>query len=300
MWGHTVMSRKLLNLSLGIVLVICAPLRGDLIEGSSSADFIDVGLELDLLTIVGGGVVVDADLGDLAPASGTALPTYGDMNQVLGINIQAGNVFGIVTVADVSAGTATSAASSTIDGLVGSRTTQATHTIENLDLSIADLPLLVPDLISITADALTVTSAITGDFGALVTAGSLEVTNLRIFVSGLQVGAALNGIVPANTGIDLKTVLGGVKLMFNEQVTSGDGVNMAGLTTSAISLQLTDVGVAGVGTLNGSVVVAPTQASATAAVPEPSSCLLLGMAGLGVAYVRRRRIAAANTGDVAC
>lgn len=287
-------------MSLAIVLAVCAPLRGDVIEGSSSADFIEVGLELDLLPLVGGGIEVDANIGGLAPASGTAPPVYIVTNSVATISATSGNVLGVVTVANVSAGTATSTASSTIDGLVGSRTTQATHAIENLDLSIADLPLLVPDLISITADALTVTSAITGDFGALVTAGSLEVTNLRIFVSGLQVGATLNGLIPANTGIDLSTLLGGVSLMLNEQVTTGDVVNMAGLTTSAISLQLTDVGITGVGTLNGRMVVAPTQANVTAAVPEPSSCLLLGMIGLGFAYnQRRRRITAKLAGDVA-
>ena len=293
------MSRNLLKLSLGIALAICSPLRGDMIEGSSSADFIDVGLKLKLLPLVGGGITVDANIGDLAPASGTAPPAYDVTNSpVGGIDVQVGNVLGIVTVADVSAATVTSNASSTIDGLVGPRRTQAAHTIAGLDISIADLPLLKPDLISITAEALTVTSAITGDFGALVATGTMVVTNLQVFVNG-KLKATLDGIIQPDFEI-IGLGLTGTSLVLNEQDITGDGINFLGLTTNAISLQLANVNIPVVGGLNGSVIVGPTQASVTAAVPEPSSCLLLGMAGLGFAYNQRRRISARLTADVAC
>src|SRR5690606_22100357 len=131
--------------------------------------------------------------------------------------------------------------------------------------------------------------------------GVLEVANLRVFVSGVQVGATLNGTIAPNTGIDINTVLGGASLLLNQQILTGDGVNQVGILTNAIALQLSNVGIEGVGTINGSAIVGPTQASLSlqpAAVPEPSSLLLLSSMGVGAVYrYRKRKSVAANSGS---
>ncbi|MFG0267909.1 MAG: PEP-CTERM sorting domain-containing protein [Rhodopirellula sp. JB055] len=260
------------------------------IGGNSSSDFLAVDLELDLLPLAGGGVVVDAQINGLAPASGTSPAPYNDTETVLGVAANAGNipVISLGNVVGATADTVTSFAGSDVDGLPGSRNANSSHVIENLDLSVVELAAV--DLISITADAITVTSAVDGDFGSLSPTGTMDVTNLQISVSGVQVGATLNGSIAANTGIDLSSVLGGASLILNEQLLTGDGISSSGLATNAISLRLTDVGVAGVGELDGNVFVGLTNAGLQAsAVPEPSSLALLGVVGFGGACWRCRR-----------
>jgi hypothetical protein len=259
------------------------------VGGNSSSDFLVVDLELGLLPLVGGGVVVDAQISGLAPASGTSPAPYSDTETVLNVAANAGNipVVSLGNVADVTAGSVMSFAGSNVDGLGGSRNANSSHVIEDLDLAVVELAAV--DLISITADAITVTSAVDGDFGSLSPTGTMDVTNLQISVSGVQVGATLNGSIAANTGIDLSSVLGGASLILNEQFVTGDGINSSGLATNAISLRLTDVGVAGVGELNGNVFVGLTDAGLQAsAVPEPSSLALLGMIGFAGACWRGR------------
>lgn len=276
----------------GVVLAFCVPVQGEVIGGNSSADVLDTALNIELLPLVGGGITLEGNLGNVIPSSGTAPAPYNASDSLLNLNLNAGNLAGVVTVVDVMTGTVTTNASSDVDGLFGPRTATATFSVEDLDLSVADLPLFVPDLISITADALTVTSTVTGDLGSALASGVLEVANLRVFVSGVQVGAALNGTIAPNTGIDLSTVLGGVSLVLNQQIATGDGINDVGLITNAIALQITDVGVSGVGTLNGSAIIGPTQASLSfepAAVPEPSSLVLLSTLGIGAACYRYRK-----------
>ena len=274
------------------VLAFSVPVYGAVNGGSSSADIADVDLDINLLPFVVGGATLEGNFENLLPSSGTAPAPYNDSNNLLNLDLDSGNLPGVVTVVDIMAGTVTTTASSNVDNLLGPRMSLGSFSVENLDLSVADLPLLVPDLVSITADALTVTSTVTGDFGSALATGVMEVTNLQVFVSGVQVGATLNGTSAPNTGIDIDTVLGGASLILNQQILTGDGINQVGIITNAIALQISNVGIAGVGTINGSAIIGPTQASLSlqpAAVPEPSSLLLLSSMGVGAAYRYRKR-----------
>lgn len=279
------------------MLALSGSARGEVVSGSSSADFIDIGIGLNLLS---GGAVVDAQIHNLAPASGNAPPSYGFDNEVLNVNASAGVVESlipleppIITVANVTADTVTSTVASDVDGLAGSRFASGVHSIGGLDLSIGDLPDL-SDLISITADTIDVSSVVSGDVGSLTAVGTLEVSNLIISVSGFALGA-INGIIAPNTGINLASITvpagltGTLSLVLNQQTITGDGINSRFLTTNAISLNLTGVGVSGIGTLNGNVTVGPTFAGLGAsAVPEPSSAILLSLVCVGGVWVRRR------------
>ena len=84
----------------------------------------------------------------------------------------------------------------------------------------------------------------------------------------------------------------GAKLVLNEQIPSGNNTSSLGLTTNAIDLTFVNVVVAGLGTLNGQVIVAQSQVFVTTApVPEPSSFCLFGIAaaGLGLGWRRHQR-----------
>lgn len=271
------------------MLALGGSARAEVVSGSSSADFIDVGLSLDLLPGVGGGIVVDANISNLVPASGSTPGVYNDVYSLASVGATAGVApLGLATVADVSTGLVTSTATSNVDGLAGSRFATGVHNIDNLDLSIVDLPLFAPDLISITADAIDVSSTVSGDYGALVATGSLDVTNLVIRVAGTLV-ATLNGSIAPNTGVALTGALLGTSVILNQQSTTGDGLNSLALTTNAISLDLTAINVAGLGALAGNVTVGPTFASLqAAAVPEPSSAILMSLVGAGGFLVHRR------------
>lgn len=281
-----------LSLLLCIVLAGSQTSRGGVIAGASSGDFIDVGLSL---TLLGGGAVVDAQIHGLAPAAGTSPPAYNIPNSVATVNVSEGTGFPgvtgapIGTVAHVETGIITSIASSDVDGLLGSRFAEGSNSIADLDLSVVEL-LNLDDLISITASAINVESRVSGDFGTLTAFGTLDVADLVISISGVTL-ATLNGSIAPNTGIDLAGVLGGATLILNQQITTGDIFSNLALTTNAISLNLSDVGVTGVGTLGGNVIVGESFASLQAAastVPEPSSAILLGLLAAAGAWELRR------------
>jgi hypothetical protein len=59
----------------------------------------------------------------------------------------------------------------------------------------------------------------------------------------------------------------GIKVVLNEQIVSGDGVTGLSITVNAIHVYLTNVNVAGVGILNGDIIVAQSKAERNC-VPE--------------------------------
>ncbi|MCC9655242.1 PEP-CTERM sorting domain-containing protein [Rhodopirellula halodulae] len=278
----------------GILMMLSSIANAAVIGGSSSSSFLSSDLEVSLLPILG-GVSVSGDL-TLGPSvSGSAPAAYSVEEEVLGIAADAGVESGVITTLGVSSSSVMTLASSTVDGSLGTKNAIGSQVIEDLDLSIGDLP-VAADVLSITADTITVSSAVNGDFGSLSSSGMMNVANLQVLVNGTQVGLnldgdlTLTGDIAPNTTVDLSSVLGGATLILNEQSLVGDGTSSLSLDTNAINLQLTNVGVTGVGELDGSVLVGSTNASLNAsAVPEPSSLAVLGFASLGGIVWRRRR-----------
>ena len=286
----------LLGWSICAIMCSAGNAQAAVVGGNSSSDFLTADLELALLPLVVGGVVVDAELSGLASSSGVSPAPYSENPSAVSINANAGIIPGGSSgdVLDVTSSAVTPSVSSNVDGLSGIRFANSSHSIANLDLSVVELA--SADLISITAVAINVTSAVNGEFGSLDSVGTMNVEDLVIRV-GNSVVATLDGTIAPNTGINLSVSSGGLpldiegaSLILNEQVTTGDGTSSLGLATNAISLRFIETEVTGVGELNGSVLVGQTTAGLQAsAVPEPSSLALLGVVGFGGAFWRGRR-----------
>jgi hypothetical protein len=58
----------------------------------------------------------------------------------------------------------------------------------------------------------------------------------------------------------LDSQLLGIKIVLNEQIVTGDGVNTRGLTVNAIHIYLTDVEIAGIGIVTGDIIIAQSKA----------------------------------------
>ncbi|EKK00303.1 protein containing DUF1559 [Rhodopirellula baltica SH28] len=282
---------RFVGAAIGVLMMLTNVADAAVIGGSSSSSFLTADLTV--------AAIVSADV-DIGPSiSGTAPLAY-DLNAPL-VDVAAdAGVAATITLVDVNATSVAASASSTVDGGFGSRNAVGTQSFQGFDLSIGVLPdiiappTIVPDVISITAEAITVTSTVDGDFGALASAGTLNVTNLQVFANGNLV-ATLNGDISENFNVvGLSTALAGATLTLNQQPSlTGDGASSRGLVTNAINLNLNDVNAGGVGLLSGDVLVGMTGASLNAsAVPEPSSLAIFGLASVGGVYwSRRRRVA---------
>ncbi|MEO9930887.1 PEP-CTERM sorting domain-containing protein [Rhodopirellula bahusiensis] len=280
------MRQKLTFVVIGMLMTLPNVAHSAVLGGISSSSFLTADLEVSLL---GGGAAVDGDLTVGPSVAGTAPTAYSFDQEVLNVSASAG-INPLITAIGVGSSSVDVLASSTVDGGLGSRNATGNQLIEDFDLSIGELPVLA-DVLSITADAITVSSVVDGDFGALSPVGTMNVTNFRVFVNGAQVGALLNGDITADFDFGLSTFLGGATLTLNEQNIVGDGISSSSLETNAINLQLINVGVPAVGAIDGNVLVGLTGASLQAsAVPEPSSLAILSAASLGGVFWRRRRV----------
>jgi hypothetical protein len=247
------------------------------------------GLSANLTLTLLSGANVQAIVSPQPDAAGNAPTIYSVDAPLASLNVTAGSfALGTGTVLGVQSGLLDSTANSDIDGTPGGHSAAATSTVHNLDTTILTTSALLNGLVHVTATTITATSNAGGL--PLSTLGSTVVENLAISVLGVNVLATTGSIAP-NTGVDVSGLIGGVSILLNEQIASGNGVNSLGLTTNAIDIRFTDVGVAGVGTLNGDLIVAHTFASVDS-VPEPGSIALASIAaagGLVVHRVRRRK-----------
>lgn len=269
-----------------ITLSFCGFAKAGIITSASSADLIDVGVDINLLPVPGGGTV-SASIGNLLLASGTGPGPYNDSNGLGGLGVSAGAIAGVLTVADLTVGVSNSNAYSDANLGDENATTGATQSIADLDFGLAVTP-LGDSLLSITADSVITNAEVSRIAPTLFADGSLYVENLVVTVSGVIV-ATLDGFIAPNFGVDLSGSLVGASLIFNQQTPVGDGVGNLSLAVNAFRLDLTNVEVVGVGSLVGNVTLSPTFASmgATSSVPEPSSAILLGIFGVGFVLTRQ-------------
>lgn len=238
---------------------------------------------------------VNASVGPTSYSSVTAPPSFTASDSLASLSVTAGSI-PLGTLLDLSSGLLTSSATSDVDGLGLIGTTSAQASVAGLSLDVLDF-LLAPTVLSIGAEAITSTASVTGGYGSLTGVGSTVFADLSISLLGTNV-ATINGSVAANTGIDVSSILGGVSIFLNEQVATGDGISSLGFTTNAIRIAFSNVGITGVGVLNGDLIISHAEAqqfaTPTAAVPEPSSLAMCGTAGLlGLAGWHRRRRRAA-------
>jgi PEP-CTERM motif len=237
-----------------------APARATVIAGDASAAGVSI------------GITAPAPLGNvnqpLFPTAQVTSPPANSTGQTL---------IPLGPLPLISAGVATVNASTNVDGVTsGSRTASGDVTIANLDL---DLVLGLVPVIGVSSTQIFSSASVIGDVNALNDSGTSTFTNTSVTVQSATF--TLDPNYAPNTVI-VENLL--YKITANEQIYTGDGINSQGITVNALHIQL--LGLLGI---SGDIVLGQSHASLTAAVPEPSTALLIGigLAGLGVA--RRRR-----------
>jgi hypothetical protein len=274
--------------------VVCAILLCAAIPGTASADYVTQGqsssysvsanLNLRLLDTS----VVSATVAPTPLASGTAPAPYTNQQSLASLSVSQGTFLaGTDTLLNVQTGLLQSTATSNVDGHSGPNTTSATNVIHNLNSGVLT-NLLTPTMINIGAATITTNSAVSGNYGALVPTGSMVVEDLVVKLAGVAILDLVGTVTVApNTVVDVSALGAGVSLVLNEQIPSGNGVTHEQMVTNAIDLRFTNLGVSGIGTLNGQLVIGHTDALQDA-VPEPPSAVILGI-GSGLCTIVARR-----------
>lgn len=223
-------------------------------EGNSSA--YGVFAELDLVPLLGGGV--DIDLGPVVPSSGSAPPDYSDSDTALSASLSSGSTGSIL-----STGVLSTAASSDITN----DTTSSNATVNDLNLSIVGL---LP-LLTIGAETVSSTAEVSGSCSdeTLTATGT---TTLEDAGAGgtLGIGLTISSTPPPN--FELLNLLG-IRVVLNEQIITGDGVNSRGITVNAIRIDLTNTILSLIGALSGDIIIAQSQAEVVCNEVEGSSDL---------------------------
>lgn len=258
-------------------LALLAPTaaRAEVTSGSSTGYGIFV--DVDVLSSV-----LALNAGPASISSGSAPPAYNDVDSLPSLSVS-------TLLGSVTTGVLNSSASSNIDGTLGSKNVNAAGSVDNLNLSLG----VLVNVLQVQASVIGSTTTVSGDFGVLNANSTSTLTGLTISVLGVPLSIPLN---PApNTG--LSVALAGLSIILNEQITTPTA-NSLKRETNALAIRLTNVNVAGIGILNGTILVGHSeaimfaQADPPPAVPEPSSIALLGVgAGLvgGRHWLKRRK-----------
>ena len=206
------------------------------------------GIELDVTDtggIIVGTVVAGAEVGPIPQVGLVGVSTdMTDDDLLVDLGAMGSlNGFGSATVGDNVFSVSTSFTDATDQH-------QSTGSLTNLDV-LVDLTAALPDLLVVTADALSNSSSVTGACGAggmndLTEAATTSITNLSVDVLGVSVVAGANG--SASIDIDLSTVVGlaGLGVTGHVRVNQttltdlGSGSGMAAAT--AIDIQVDAVG----------------------------------------------------------
>lgn len=287
-------ARRLCQFSAIILLgMVPTTARAEFVVSGQSQGY---GVSTDLTLVLLDSTVVQATVLPTPLAQGMAPPPYNNSASLASLAVSQGAFVvptGTGTLLDLNTGILQATATSNVDGLAGSRMAAATSIVNGLDLGVV-VTSLIPALPVVTdAQATTIETMamVSGDFGSLLASGSTRVENLMISVLGQVVFNATGSVdVAPNTVVDVSSVLGGVSIILNEQIFSGDTVSQRSVLVNGIHIRYTDVSVTGVGTLNGDVIIAHSEASLSA-IPEPSAIALVTLGGcfLGFAGCRRSR-----------
>ncbi|WP_152569485.1 MULTISPECIES: PEPxxWA-CTERM sorting domain-containing protein [Sphingomonas] len=250
-----------------------------LAQSASSSAY---GLSVNETATVPGLATVTATVAPVAPASGSAPPSYNNSNQVASVTESAA-LGGVVPLnQNLSTGLITSTAAGTPTSAT------ATSTINNLSAGLTGL--FDANVLSIGATTITSTSQ-ASSAGGLTTSGSSFIEGLRITGTLLgSLGIDVNALVSAAPNTTFSVA--GLSLIFNQQSMLGDGINSIGTATNAIQLNFNNFA-AGTRLLNGTINIGHSEAfvtsAAVAAVPEPSTwaLMLIGFGAVGLAMRRK-------------
>ena len=249
------------GLSLGVALLLggLADAASALVIGGSSLAY---GEEVSLVPTLLSPITSPAQ----PEVSGSAPAPYDESETAFSLNLGTGVIL---------AGTLSVKAASDVDGSPGPRSASADAAVAGLTIGGALAPVLTLSSSSIASSA-----QVSGN-GSLAASGATVLEGLEISVLGVPLAIPANA--PPNT---LLIDADGVRIVLNEQVTTGDGASQLALTVNALRIEFTNA-VLGLGLLNGTIVVSHSE-SALSAVPEPSLALLALAGAAGVAAHTRR------------
>jgi uncharacterized repeat protein (TIGR01451 family) len=214
-------------------------------------------VNLTLLPLLGGGVPVAS--GPLPQVSGNAPPVYtktGSQPSVTVSTSQTGQILGTGAIA-------VNASSS----FPASPQAQADATVNNLTTGLGTL---LP-LLTLNAQLVHSSAVISGTCGgSLIAAGAVNIT---AGTTGGSLGLGLS--VPVNPAPNTMLLnAAGVKVILNEQQLSGNGTTTRTLMVNAIHISIQDSLLSALGTLNGDILIASSQANVQCgATAQPSADL---------------------------
>lgn len=200
-------------------------------------------VNLNLLPVLGQGLVIHS--GALPSAQGQGPGAYNKTANVASAKLSTGLTgsildTGAITVRATGNAAGTSSSSdATVNGL-------------NLDL-VGLLKVLTVDstLVQSTAD-------VSGACGALTATGTTTLTDAVANV--LTIGSVTLDAHPLPNTVALNLPHLGIRIVLNEQIVTGDGTDHLSITVNAIHIYLVDVDVAGIGIVNGDIVIAQSKA----------------------------------------
>lgn len=238
-----------------IAVLIASPLATQaqtISKGNSNAH----GLSVDLSAIS----VLNLSTGKIGNISGSAPAPYTQSNTAVPINVNQ-SVLGLLTVASIS-GAITNTAASTVNGTAGSKTTSASSSVANLNLSVADT-LLLPALISLSStQAITSSVTVSGAPGAMTSTSQVSLAGLTLRVLNVPITLPSNlTAVPPNTGLVIDVPgAAGVTVLLNETKTTGSAAGGYHTSTNAIRIKLNAVDLGLLNVLNGDIVIGHAEA----------------------------------------
>jgi len=254
--------RALLPVVCGIGLWATAPpgAHATVLSGTSSAYAESISLSLHPLL----DGTFSTTSGPLPSVSDAAPPPYSLAQSVASLSA------GFTGVLPITTGTLNVAATSDVDGLPGLRTTSASASTVDFDMTFFGSPVLSIGLISSDAQ-------VSGDFGSLSPSGGVSITNVSVFGTPISASNAPNTVLFDSLGLTITS---------NAQTVTANSISVDGL-----DIVFNNVNLSGEALLNGSVILSQSQATETAVptrVPEPVSLALLGTSLLALGLVRHR------------
>lgn len=218
--------------------------------------------------LLAGGVGVN--VGPLAHAWGNAPTAYTSDHTVASVSAFA------LGVADLDTGVLDANALSNINGGAFAGFVSADATVDDLDLAIVPGTIIIPDLITLTANTISSNVQIGHDGTNFSSLGGINIENAFLRVAGVGTIAVNANAAPNTVLLDAL----GIRIVLNEQITTSDALTMS-RTINAIHISITGP----LQVVNADVVIAQSVASLT--VPSCSTAALLCPALL--TGIRRRR-----------
>ncbi len=263
-------------------LLLTSQLHGAVILGTASGTDLQVAVSALSLVTLAVGPLAHAQISSSAPGS--------QVDGVLSVNEL--KIIGGVSAENGTNNALVASAFSNVTGIATTGLTIGAATTHNLGITLIPGILFTPDFLNITSTTIGSTSTSSGQYSALTSVGTSVLEGLMISVSGVNITIPLNPapntlLVLAGLGLD-SNIVANLSIMLNEQLPTGNGTDLSGITTNALHISIKALNLSLVTGLNGDIVVGKSSSS-LAAIPEPSALVMVAGGVAGCMISRRRK-----------